>query len=218
MEPEVRDVFDLILENHTVNRFWDIGANIGYYSWFVQSKGSCEKILMFEPFKENLNLIDKTIKANCLKNIVVFGKAVSDSVGKTSFMVDEFSGATGQLEDFYDAENEYAIASAYGLKNKVEVETISLDSVIENGEVIPDFVKIDIEEAEALLFEGARIILERNESVYVLETYNMELLDNLAGFNNTIYKIDEASNYIIIPSRFDLLIEVIGSKYTLYDA
>ena len=68
------------------------------------------------------------------------------------------------------------------------------------------------------LFKGARIILERNESVYVLETYNMELLDNLAGFNNTIYKIDEASNYIIIPSRFDLLIEVIGSKYTLYDA
>ena len=214
MEAEVKDAFDLVLETCRVDSFWDIGANIGYFSWFISSRLTNKDIVMFEPFSTNFKLIEKTISSNCFDKVVLVKKAISNETGRATFMADDLSGATGQFECLYDESNEMAVASAYGLTRKIEVDTIRLDDFFESGMKVPDLMKIDIEEAEHLLFEGGSHLLEENKTVYIIECYNHDLLNKLKKHENNVYTLDDASNYLVCPKNYFQLNVEAAKKYS----
>ena len=45
--------------------FWDIGANIGYYTWLVKSAAPDVEAILFEPFVPNLELNTSNHPASC---------------------------------------------------------------------------------------------------------------------------------------------------------
>jgi len=214
MESEVKDAIDLVLETCRVKSFWDVGANIGYYSWFMSNKLKGIDIVLFEPFPTNFSLLEKTISSNHFEQITLVKKAVSNETGRAVFMADDVSGATGQFESLYDDTNEMAVASAYGLTRKIEVETVKVDEFLETGIEVPDLMKIDIEEAEHLLFEGGVHLLKENKTVFIMECFNQELLEKLKRHELNLYRLDDASNYIMCPKRYIQLNEKLTKKYS----
>ena len=53
LEAEVRQAFRLVHEPLKPRVFWDVGANIGFYSWWVRQHPSIQRLVMFEPVPQN---------------------------------------------------------------------------------------------------------------------------------------------------------------------
>ncbi len=60
-EPGIVALFRTLASCLGIRSFWDIGANVGYYSWLVKSLAPSAEIRMFEPEADNVMLIRQTI-------------------------------------------------------------------------------------------------------------------------------------------------------------
>lgn len=72
----------------------DIGAHIGYYTLMLaRIVGPCGKVYAFEPDPENFTLLQRNVKENGYRNVVLLQKAVSDRNGSaTLYLSDDNSG------------------------------------------------------------------------------------------------------------------------------
>lgn len=136
--------------------FFDIGANVGFYSLLaaelVDKNG---RVFSFEPFEENFYYLKKHIKINNYKNIFSFKMAVADK-NNIAFFKKEKSSAMGHLGD-----------------GDIKVEVISLDEQLKNKELpIPNFLKIDVEGAEFLVLKGAQNLLKANHPIIFLSIHS----------------------------------------------
>jgi FkbM family methyltransferase len=91
--------------------FFDIGANIGTYSWNALDAG-IKDIYLFEPDPTNQRLVSKTISNNIIKNAFLFPIALGKNVELALFLIDEVSGAAGTLNE---QNNPKSIQLAYDL-------------------------------------------------------------------------------------------------------
>ena len=143
--------------------FYDLGAHWGYFSIlaakFVGPKG---KVYTFEPMPDNYERLTRNIRINEIENIEALNMAVSnvDSTLRFSNSKDTFA-------------NTYVSTSE---ENSIEVKAVSLDKFIEqkNG-LPPDFIKIDVEGAEADVLEGAEQTIRKYRPVIHLSTHDIHL-------------------------------------------
>jgi FkbM family methyltransferase len=184
----------------------DIGANIGYFSqYFCHLMNDQKQLIIFEPEPKNLKLLKKNI--SYYNSITLVEKAVSNENGKADFYVDSLTGQNSSLLSDYKVfdkvlENSGVTAS----KTKIEVETITLDSFMEQEYPLekPDFIKIDIEGAELFAIQGMRKILKLYtptimvevsdnipESLKILRDFDYILID----INKQIITRDEGNNF-----------------------
>ncbi len=98
LEPEITTLFLAINKVLKPKCFWDIGANIGFYTWLLISHNSELEAVLFEPDRCNVELIKKTIKKAKIKKASLIDNAVSDKTGRAKFAIDNLSSATGTLE------------------------------------------------------------------------------------------------------------------------
>ena len=141
--------------------FLDIGANAGIYSIIAaKSVGPGGRVVAFEPDSRNLELLRRNIELNQLSNVTVVSKAVSNTVGSSPLAISR-DGAMSSL-----AQTNHATQ----IVEKWEtVETTTLDAAIRALDVAHvDLIKIDVEGAEMLVFEGARETLEENRAALIL--------------------------------------------------
>lgn len=129
-EPKEKPYFENILKGKKV--FFDIGANIGYYS-FLAAAGGAEKIVAFEFMKEYADFAESAFAMNNIPAIVV-----KRGVGNP-----------GGGEKYSDP-----LASTEG-------NTISLDEFAERSGIYPDIMKMDIEGFELDALKNAKKILSR---------------------------------------------------------
>jgi FkbM family methyltransferase len=189
--------------------FWDIGANIGLYSWFCADTRRDFAIVSFEPDSKNLECLRKTSAAWQLANHQIVGKAVSDTVGRTTFYTDEISRATGTLEPAVDAFN----AKHYGATPRgVEVETVTLDHLLAEGWSLPVVIKIDVEGAELRVLRGGRNFFAAHRPILFLETFGdrPQIFALLKEFGYRCFDSDrraevirETVNVVALPSQID---------------
>jgi FkbM family methyltransferase len=83
-------------------------------------------------------------------------------------------GAKNALVPFHEAEQasmgSLAVSGYQGQRGKIiQVECRTLDSVVDELNVEPDFIKIDVEGFESLVLKGAAIVLSRFRPRIVLE-------------------------------------------------
>jgi FkbM family methyltransferase len=148
--------------------FWDIGANIGLYSWCCAEARPDFDVVSFEPDTKNLECLRRTSGAWKLAAHDIVPCAVAEEVGRTIFYTDEISRATGTLEPAAGAFN----ATHYGtMPSGVEVETVSLDHLIAEGWAPPLIVKIDVEGAELRVLRGGRGLLAERRPILFLEIF-----------------------------------------------
>lgn len=170
-EDSIRETFVAVLAALPTNAgtvFWDIGANIGLYSWFCANTRPDFAVVSFEPDAKNLECLRRTSAAWKLPGQKIVDKAVSDEVGRTIFYTDEISRATGTLEPAATAFN----AKHYGaVPRGVEVETVTLDHLLAEGWPRPSVIKIDVEGAELRVLHGGRNLFETHRPILFLEIF-----------------------------------------------
>lgn len=170
---------------NTSNMVIEVGGHIGYLStYFSMLVGSKGNVIVFEPGENNLLYLKKNVGE--LKNVTIVAKAVSDRNGEASFYVEDFSGQNNSLLPTYDGlqrntENAYVT----GQKKEVIVSTVALDNFCFENDIIPDFIKIDIEGAELIALQGMRRVL-----LEIIPILMIEVTENFADVIRVIHSYD----------------------------
>jgi len=151
---------EMDLFKKTVKKGWtvlDIGANIGYPSLLLSSLvGENGKVIAFEPDKNNIQMLEKNIKANNCKNITIVPMAVSDHTGVGTLYISSSHSGDHRIYDLPDE------------KRKAQnINTIRLDDYFKSSGKI-DFVQMDVQGAEEVVFKGMKSLLNRNKSINIL--------------------------------------------------
>lgn len=178
--------------------FIDIGANIGLFTLIAsQIIGEKGKILAFEPTPEIYKRLIENIDLNGLQNIETYNLGLSDRKALLSFNVSK---------DGYDAWNSFALNERLNSSETIDIMADTLDSIIKRKNIyIVNLIKIDVEGWEKFVLQGAKDLLEKDNSPTLLveftETnafsagyYLGELFDFVQSFGYDWYSFDAKSN------------------------
>ena len=148
--------------------FYDVGANRGFFSLLASHiVGAQGHVYSFEPFPDNLKELRKLFAENQTANTTVISKAVSQTTGTASmFAQSTGTQADGVMATLFQRPDDRAIS----------IDTLTLDEFIAEHPV-PNFVKMDIEGAEALALKGAQKLLARQEPLTWLIECHSEALE-----------------------------------------
>ena len=136
---------------------FDLGGHVGFYTLLASELvGSNGRVFVFEPVPQNLLHLREHLRLNRATNVTVVEVAVSDRSGVVSF--DE--GPSSSMGHMVAADG------------KLQVRTVALDELIDTGDIpTPDYMKIDIEGAEALALSGAKAMLAKSHPTIFLATH-----------------------------------------------
>jgi FkbM family methyltransferase len=213
-----------------INLFYDIGANIGYYSLLAKMANPGIRIVSFEPASGPLFYLRENIRINNFDNIKAESLALSDKSGEIDFYEIKNAKYT-YLEHCLAGEGN--IGSLTTGRNFVvkKVKTITLDEYVKtNNEGTIDLIKMDTEGTENLILEKSAFILGEMKPIIICETifnrieHFLEEILNFYGYefyNHTkagLVKTDtikrEVDNgisncFFVHPSKFYLIEEFI---------
>lgn len=153
-----------------VNIFYDIGANIGYYSLLAGMENKSVKVIGFEPATGPLFYFRENISINNFKNIKAEALALSHKKGEITFYEIK-SKKYKYLKHNLAGENN--AGSKTTKRNFVPnvVKTTTLDQyVTDAGENKIDLIKIDTEGTEHLILENATSVLDQMKPIIICET------------------------------------------------
>jgi FkbM family methyltransferase len=139
---------------------FDIGANIGQYSVFM-SKCLADSGIIYaiEPYKKNIQLIEKNIATNKVSNVSVHQIAIAEVSGPTILRV---------YSDY--AYNSLLLIDRKKLLREEMVEGQTLDDFVEKNRITRiDLIKIDIEGFELSAFKGAVKTLKKLKPAIITE-------------------------------------------------
>ncbi|MDP2885470.1 MAG: FkbM family methyltransferase [Ignavibacteria bacterium] len=193
-EPEQTSALIDTLKNGQV--FFDIGANVGYYT-ILGSRivGSQGKVFAFEPVIRNLAYLYRHTVLNKASNVTIISAACSDTSSLTIFSAGP-NFATGHITNNIRLETG-ASEPAF------PVPTVTVDAIVQLLGVSPDVIKIDVEGAEFSVLRGAQATLRKAKSKIFLSTHSDMLrstcLEYLRGLGYTYEVLSQDKN---TPSEF----------------
>lgn len=169
--------------------FFDIGANVGYYSILASRLvGTSGRVAGFEPLIRNLSYLQRHVELNRADNVRILPFALSSENTILSFSTGENS-AMGHLDS--NGGGEFL------------VPTVSLDEIAEKLGLTPDVIKMDVEGAEMEVFRGATRILNEARPTIFLSTHSPELrtdcialLDGLGYQVTPLVRSDDPSEFL----------------------
>ena len=136
---------------------YDLGASIGYLSLLMARKA--QHVYSFEPAPHAIAEFRGHIAANDLRNITIVERAVSDRERVVEF---------GLTDNAYGS----CIVES-GAENGLEMTTTTLDAFVASHPA-PDFIKIDVENEEGRVLEGARTVLRDSQPSICCELHSIE--------------------------------------------
>lgn len=176
--------FKKIIDTLEIQVFWDVGANVGIYSFLFCSFHSEGQATLFEPDPENISLLEKTLKSQPKLHCTLIRKAVSDQAGTVEFALDELTGATGSIK----ARDEANFVEIHHNERPrvLKVETTSLDIMAQSA-TPPDMIKIDVEGAEELVMAGAHTLIATARPAIMFEADSKFDLSSLRAAGYEIF-------------------------------
>lgn len=173
--------------------FYDIGANVGFYSLLASRLVGDGKVYAFEPLPRNTVFLRQHLALNTVRNVDVIEMAVSDQVGTARFAV-EATGAMGHIEE----------------SGTLQVPSTTLDALTEQRRIAPpDYIKMDIEGEEGKALRGAERCLRSSRPTLLLATHGAEIRRDccslLHSWNFATTVIDQQSEdraeFLAVPVR-----------------
>jgi FkbM family methyltransferase len=156
-EPEMQEL--MARELRQGSTFYDVGANVGFYSLLSSFQINPGKVFAFEPLPANVGFLSKHLELNRVNNVQIFQLAISDEVGTANFQ-SERTGAMGRLDSSGD----------------VQVKVSTLDALLQSGEISPpDYIKMDIEGLEFRALLGAKDCFGKFRPTLFLATHGAEI-------------------------------------------
>jgi FkbM family methyltransferase len=149
----------------------DIGSNIGVIaSTLAQNKKSCT-IYCYEPIPANATNIKRLIKLFKLNNIKLNQIALGNTIGTVNMLVPAHQQVL--YEGHSHIANDEDVLSA-GLKYSVKIDKV--DNLFLNGEQQKiSAIKLDVENYEFEVLQGARRVLTENKPIIFCELWNNEV-------------------------------------------
>lgn len=202
----------LINENSVII---DIGANIGLYTcaYAEYFKEKEVKVYAIEALATNFGILNDNIKLNCFKNIESFNLALGKEQGELEFILptEDFVGnAVGANVSQESAED---TSSSHVSK----VKMVTLDQFAkDNGIKSCDFLKIDVEGAEMMVFSGGkeflsqcRPVIEAEYNAYWLEQVKVSFQDFAQFFSDIDYlcAIERDDHFEVIENPQDFIVK-----------
>jgi FkbM family methyltransferase len=163
----------------------DVGANTGYYTlWASRLVGPLGRVYAFEPVPDLASTLRHNIELNGMRNITVRNEAVSASAGRATLHVSRAESNTG-LSSLVMSED------VGQLSERLQVETIGLDDLASYLDRPIDFIKIDVEGAEELVFRGAaRLLAAERAPAFLFESYAVtSLAMRLEGYGYQVRRL-----------------------------
>ena len=177
--------------------FFDVGANVGLYSWEVNKICPHRKILAFEPDPENIKLLQKTLSAANLLNLEIYKCALSNEVSKVLFFQDSLTSATGCIAGKDKPWIERYLNSS---ANEIRVKTNTLDSVLLDNKT-PSLIKIDVEGHEVEVLQGGTNTLTNEKPLLIIESFPPNQGTVLTFLDKFGYKLLDADRHTSIDSQ-----------------
>jgi FkbM family methyltransferase len=168
-EPEFSELFVKVLRSYVAGEcgpvVWDVGAFEGYMSLIGTMHGA-SRVLAFEPCEENRRRLARNTKANqaLAPRITICPVALSATCGTVELRSDS---------DMTQIMAEGVRIWSHRLTQGIDVvECRTADDYVASGAPVPDFMKIDVEGAEALVLRGACGVLRNHRPIVLLEIHN----------------------------------------------
>lgn len=183
---------------------FDVGGNVGwftlFFSLFLNKK---TKYFVFEPLKENLDILRKNLQKNKI-NAKIFPVALSNKKKKSNLFVFSTSGATinsletKYLKKFYKNHNRLLETSSE------KVNTTSLDNLFNEKKITKiDLLKIDAEGEEENIIKGAKKIISLSNPVILcayehVSNSKKRIISLIKSIDNKYEFIESKSNNKIL--------------------
>lgn len=166
--PETIDRFLSWLDADSV--FYDVGANVGYFSFVASTVVTRGRILAFEPMQPNLRLFEEHLRLNRhrtgVNTITLLPYAVADREKTVEFT--NHPQLTGS--------NTYVDSQFLGADvERVKVKCCSIDGLVAEGNPAPTAIKIDVEGAEFDVLQGAERTIRDHLPRILLATHDIHL-------------------------------------------
>ena len=149
---------------------FDVGANTGLYSVVSRGINPNAKIYAFEPYLINAHRFKKNMQLNNIEDVNLLEKAVGNSKDDIEFAVP----AHDQICDVLSADTEFTnrFYKKWGSYKNVMVPQITIDTFMtsENLNGI-DLIKIDVENYESFVLEGALETLDKFSPTIFIEIF-----------------------------------------------
>lgn len=200
---EYSDIFEKLFKKADV--FFDIGANIGYYSAMAGVINPKMKIYAFDPSPGPYAYLDENARINKLPNMKVFQLALSNENGqltfqaavnaKYSYLKHNSLGGSGHIQGTRVDSSPYVVT----------VNAITLDNFVREHQVSKiDIIKLDVEEAEHLVVMGGIETFSKMRPLVVCEVFSNEMWDQIKGYwKNSDYLVYIFDNKKLVPTSFD---------------
>lgn len=160
-EPDAQKLYCCLVNSGYV--VYDIGANTGVHSLlFSKLVGLTGKVYAIEPLPENANEIAQLMTINKMDNLKIIQKAISNFNGISKFMI----GNTNKQGRIFCNEIETG--------SEITVDVTTLDSLLDNGHEMPNFIKIDVEGAEGAVLEGFQNWIIKTFPVFSIDLHTPE--------------------------------------------
>ena len=141
----------------------DIGANIGFFTNLMSKLCKNGRVLACEPTVNAAKLLHRNVNHNKLSNTIIFQGAVSNENGHV-----ELTYVEGNEEYSSLGRIEHRLARTWD-KKQITVPARKLDDLVKELDLIPGLIKIDVEGAENLVFQGAIQTLKTHRPIIVSE-------------------------------------------------
>lgn len=165
--PDYDDAWTLALLRES-RCFFDVGCNVGEMSLLALSVG-VSRVVMMDANPVAL----RTATENQLLNNSTFVRSVLAFIGeRDGEEVEFFTVGDGQAGSRFASHAK--TASKKGISFKMS--TLTLDTVAEEFNLAPDFVKMDIEGAEAEALNGAKNLTRKCQPRYIVEMHSQDEL------------------------------------------
>jgi FkbM family methyltransferase len=144
---------------------WDIGANVGIFAFAAAARaGARAEVLAVEPDSFLASLLQRSASHpdNADIAVAVLCSAVSDERGLARFLIASRGRSSNALEQSGRR------SQSGGTRYVQYTPTLTMDSLLETFKD-PDFVKIDVEGAEALVLKGAEKVMSQSRPMFYVE-------------------------------------------------
>lgn len=186
-EPETHLFFSLVIpEINEKISFIDVGASVGEMMLGVSIFNNVDKIIGFEPRKECVYAIEKTIKLNDEDRMSIFNVALSDQSGSLTFY--QSGTDSGMLNNNLEKSHSFL------------VEASTMDKML-NSTIKNPIILIDVEGAEPKVLKGGAEFILKNMPLIIFEFNNTSkkhftLIDiqEILGNNYQIYRLRDDGN------------------------
>lgn len=168
-----------LMQNFRNKSFFDIGANIGSYT-LIASEGNQNQVVAFEPHPVTFQYLQENVSLNKRKNIKLINSAVGQTTGKVFFTNDPGS-AINHIQ-------------SQKLQNNIEVEAVNISDFCAKYQLMPNFVKIDIEGFEYHCLLGFKNYIKKVD-VMIIEISNKSE-KNVANSKNKTLDLMQKYNFI----------------------